>query len=101
MISYGKQSIDKLDIESVIKVLKSDWLTQGPAVEVFEKAIEIYFGANHACAVSSGTGALHLAGLALQWEPGDIVITTPITFLATASCIVYSGATPEFVDIIP
>ena len=60
-----------------------------------------YFGSNHACAVANGTAALHLTGLALEWQPGDIVITSPITFLATANCIVYAGATPDFVDIDP
>ena len=101
MISYGKQSIDKSDINSVVQVLKSDWLTQGPSVEEFEKSLKYFFGAKHVCAVSSGTAALHLTGLTLKWQPGDIVITTPITFLATANCIVYSGATPDFVDVNP
>jgi len=101
MISYGKQSIDKSDIDAVVKVLKCNWLTQGPAVETFENALKNYFGANHACAVSNGTAALHLTGLALGWQPDDIVITSPITFLATANCIVYAGAIPDFVDIDP
>jgi UDP-4-amino-4,6-dideoxy-N-acetyl-beta-L-altrosamine transaminase len=101
MISYGKQSLDQSDIDAVVKVLKGDWLTQGPAVEIFENDLKNYFGANHACAVSNGTAALHLTGLALGWQPGDIVITTPITFLATANCILYAGATPDFVDIDP
>jgi len=101
MISYGKQSIHQSDIDAVIKVLKGDWLTQGPAVEKFEKDLQNYFGAKNVCAVSNGTAALHLAGLALEWRPGDIVITTPLTFLATANCIVYAGATPDFVDIDP
>ena len=101
MISYGKQSIDQADIDSVVEILKGDWLTQGPAVEIFESDLKNYFGANHACAVANGTAALHLAGLALGWQPGDIVITTPLTFLATANCIVYAGATPDFVDIDP
>ncbi len=101
MISYGKQTIDQADIDSVVEILKGDWLTQGPAVEIFESDLKNYFGANHACAVANGTGALHLAGLALGWQPDDIVITSPITFLATANCIVYTGATPDFVDIDP
>ena len=101
MISYGKQSIDESDIASVLEVLSGDWLTQGPAVEAFEDDIQDYFGARHACAVANGTAALHLVGLALDWRPGDIVITTPITFLATANCIAYAGATPDFVDIDP
>ena len=101
MISYGKQSIDQADIDSVVEILKGDWLTQGPAVEIFESDLKNYFGANHACAVANGTAALHLTGLALGWRAEDIVITSPITFLATANCIVYAGATPDFVDIDP
>jgi len=101
MISYGKQSIDQVDIDSIVKILKGDWLTQGPAVGKFEQDLQNYFGAKYVCALSNGTAALHLAGLALGWQPGDIVITTPITFLATANCIVYAGATPDFVDIDP
>ena len=101
MISYGKQSIDQTDIDAVVKILKGDWLTQGPAVQTFENDLQNYFGAQHACALSNGTAALHLTGLALGWQPGDIVITSPITFLATANCIVYAGATPDFVDIDP
>ena len=101
MISYGKQNIDKDDIAAVVDTLKSNWLTQGPAVVIFENDLKSYFGAQHACAVSNGTGALHLVGLALGWQPGDIVITTPITFLATANCITYVGATLDFVDIDP
>jgi len=99
MISYGKQTIDKDDIAAVVDVLKGNWLTQGPAVEIFENDLKSYFGAQHACAVSNGTAALHLAGLALGWQPGDTIITSPLTFLATANCIVYTGATPDFVDI--
>ena len=101
MISYGKPFIDQSDIDAVVKVLKGDWLTQGPAVESFENDLKNYFGARHACAVANGTAALHLTGLALEWEPDDIVITSPITFLATANCIVYVGATPDFADIDP
>ena len=101
MISYGKQSIDQADIDAVVEVLKNDWLTQGPTVQSFENDLQNYFGAKHTCVVSNGTAALHLAGLALGWEPGDIVLTTPLTFLATANSIVYAGATPDFVDIDP
>tara|TARA_B100000575_G_C23097768_1_gene633225 strand:+ start:65 stop:1237 length:1173 start_codon:yes stop_codon:yes gene_type:complete len=100
-ISYGKQTIDQSDIDAVVKVLKGDWLTQGPAVENFEIDLKTYFGAYHSCAVSNGTAALHLAGLALGWKPGDTVITSPITFLATANAIIYNGATIDFVDINP
>ena len=101
MISYGKQSIDQSDIDAVVEILKGDWLTQGPAVKNFEDELINYFGSNHACAISNGTAALHLTGLALGWQAGDIVLTSPITFLATANCIVYAGATPDFVDIDP
>lgn len=101
MISYGKQAIDQSDIDAVVEVLKGDWLTQGPAVNTFEDDLKSYFGAKYCCAVSNGTAALHLTGLALGWQPGDIVLTAPITFLATANCIVYAGATPDFVDIDP
>ena len=99
MINYGRQFLDKKDIVSVSKVLSSDWLTQGPNVEKFENALKKKFGTNYCCVVANGTAALHLAGLSLGWKPGDIIITTPITFLATANCIVYTGATPNFVDI--
>ena len=101
MISYGKQSIDQSDIDAIVKVLKGDWLTQGPAIKTFENDIKDYFGSNYACAVANGTAALHLTGLALGWQKGDTIITTPITFLATANCIVYAGAIPDFVDINP
>ena len=101
MISYGKQSIDQTDIDSVVQVLKGDWLTQGPAIKTFENDLKDYFGSNYACAVANGTAALHLTGLALGWQKSDIVITSPITFLATVNCIVYAGATPDFVDIDP
>mgnify|MGYP006105120209 CR=1 FL=1 len=99
MISYGKQSIDKSDIKAVVDTLKSHWLTQGPKCEVFEEDLKNYFGASYACAVSNGTAALHLAGLALNWKKGDIVLTTPMSFLATSNCIIYTGAKPDFVDI--
>jgi UDP-4-amino-4,6-dideoxy-N-acetyl-beta-L-altrosamine transaminase len=101
MISYGKQSIDQSDIDTVIDILRGDWLTQGPSVEIFENDLKAYFGADYSCVVSSGTSALHLSGLALDWNPGDVIITSPITFLASVNCIVYAGATPDFVDIDP
>ena len=99
MISYGKQSIDQSDIDAVINVLKSDWLTQGPVVEIFENRLGKYFNAKHVCAVSNGTAALHLCAIALGWKKGDIVITSPMSFVASANCISYVGATPDFVDI--
>ena len=99
MINYGKQSIDRKDISEVLKVLKSDWLTQGPQVNKFELALKKYFGAKYCSVVSNGTAALHLTGLALGWKKGDVVLTSPISFLASSNCILYSGATPDFVDI--
>ena len=101
MISYGKHSIAQDDIDAVIEVLNGDWLTQGPAVEVFENNLKKYFGAKYVSAVSNGTAALHLAGLTLEWSPKDIIITTPLTFLATANSILYNNSTPDFVDIDP
>lgn len=101
MISYGKQSIDQADIEAVIDVMQGDWLTQGPTVEKFENELKSFLGASSGCAVANGTAALHLTGMALGWQPDDIVITSPITFLATANCIVYTGAKPDFADIHP
>ena len=74
MISYGKQSIDQSDIDAVVSVLESDWLTQGPAVEQFEKDLKNRFGSDHACVVTNGTAALKLTGLALRWEKGDILL---------------------------
>ena len=97
--SYGRHSIGEDDIEAVTGTLKGDWLTQGPKVQEFEKALGVKFGSKRATVVCNGTAALHLCGLALGWQRGDIVITSPITFLATANCIVYAGATPDFVDI--
>lgn len=99
MISYGKQTVDQQDIDAVVNVLRSDWLTQGPAVKTFESDLRKYFGAKYASSVSNGTAALHLTGIALGWKPGDIIITVPITFLASANSIIFSGATPDFVDI--
>ena len=96
---YGKQSIDDEDIQAIIDVLKSDWLTQGPKINEFESALCEKFGANYSSVVSSGTASLHLIALSLKWKPGDIVITSPITFAACANCILYAGATPDFIDI--
>ena len=81
--SYGKQFIDQDDINAVVETLQSDFLTQGPKVEGFQNALKAKLGADYCCAVSNGTAALHLAALALGWKPGDIIITSPITFLAT------------------
>lgn len=101
MISYAKHSLDQDDIDAVINALKGDWLTQGPACEKFENDLNSYFGSKYSCAVSNGTAALHLVGLALDWQEEDIIITSPNTFLSTVNSIVFSGATPDFVDIEP
>jgi UDP-4-amino-4,6-dideoxy-N-acetyl-beta-L-altrosamine transaminase len=100
-LSYGKQSIDEDDINAVVEVLRSDWLTQGPNVAAFENALSQKLNAGFTSAVTNGTAGLHLIALALGWQKGDIIITTPITFLASANCIAYVGATPDFVDIDP
>jgi len=101
MIPYGKQSIDEDDIQAVVEVLRSDWLTTGRMVEKFELAVAEYVGAKCAVAVSSGTAALHAAMYSLGISPGDEVIVPPMTFVATANCIVYQGGTPVFADVDP
>jgi UDP-4-amino-4,6-dideoxy-N-acetyl-beta-L-altrosamine transaminase len=101
MIPYGHQNINQDDIDAVEKVLRSDFLTQGPAVPAFENLIENYCGVKHAIAVNSATSALHIACLALGVGPGDYVWTSPITFVASANCALYCGATIDFVDIDP
>ena len=101
MIPYGFQDIRPEDIEAVINVLKSDWLTQGPWVPRFEQAVAEYCGADYAVAVNSGTSALHIACLALGLSPGDRLWTSPNTFVASANCGLYCGATVDFVDIDP
>jgi UDP-4-amino-4,6-dideoxy-N-acetyl-beta-L-altrosamine transaminase len=101
MIPYGRQDITQGDIDAVVAVLHSDFLTQGPAVPAFEKAVTSYCGAQHAVAVNSATSALHIACLALGVGKGDIVWTTPITFVASANCALYCGASIDFVDIDP
>lgn len=101
MIPYGRQSIDVSDIEAVVDVLQSDFLTQGPCVPRFEQAVAAYTGARHAVAVNSATSALHIACLALDVGPGDLVWTSPITFVASANCARYCGADVDFVDIDP
>lgn len=99
MIPYGRQDISEADIQAVVDVLRSDYLTQGPAVPAFEKCIADYCGTQHAVAVNSATSALHIACLALGVGPGDVVWTTPITFVASANCALYCGAQVDFVDI--
>ena len=100
-IPYGRQDINQTDIDAVVDVLQSDFLTQGPVVPAFEKAIGGYCGAQHAVAVNSATSALHIACLALGVGKGDVVWTSPITFVASANCALYCGATVDFVDIDP
>jgi len=101
MIPYGRQDISEADIQAVVDVLRSDFLTQGPAVPAFEKAVADYCGAGHAVTVNSATSALHIACLALGVGKGDIVWTSPITFVASANCALYCGADVDFVDIDP
>ena len=98
-IPYGHQSIDRKDINEVVRVLKSNWLTQGPKIKEFENALCEYAGAKYAVAVSSGTAALHIACLAAGIKKGDEVITSPITFVASANCVLYCGGKPAFADI--
>ncbi|QMW14234.1 UDP-4-amino-4,6-dideoxy-N-acetyl-beta-L-altrosamine transaminase [Pseudoalteromonas sp. MT33b] len=101
MIPYGKQSITAEDINAVVEVLKSDFLTQGPQVPAFEKSLMDATGAHYALAVNSATSALHIACLALELGQGDVLWTTPVTFVASANCGLYCGATVDFVDIDP
>ena len=101
MIPYGRQDISAEDIESVVAVLRSDWLTQGPAVPAFETDLAALVGVPHAIAVNSATSALHIACLALGLGPGDWLWTSPITFVASANCGRYCGASVDFVDIDP
>lgn len=98
-IPYGKQEITQHDIDAVVDVLKSDYLTQGPKIAEFEEAFAQYIGSKYAVAVANGTAALHLSVLALGLKSGDRVITTPITFAASANCVLYAGGEVDFVDI--
>lgn len=100
-IPYGRQSIDEEDIQAVVDVLRSDYLTTGPKVAEFEQVVADYVGAKYAVAVSNGTAALHIACLAAGIKEGDEVITSPITFAASANCVLYCGGTPVFADIKP
>lgn len=101
MIPYGRQDIIQADIDAVVEVLKSDFLTQGPMVPRFEKAVAAHVGSRHALAVNSATSALHIACLALGLGPGDWLWTSPVTFVASANCGLYCGARVDFVDIDP
>ena len=101
MIPYGRQDISEEDIQTVVEVLKSDFLTQGPMVPKFEDSVARYCGTKYAFAVNSATSALHIACMALNVKKGDIVWTSPITFVASANCALYCGAEVDFVDIDP
>ena len=101
MIPYGRQSIDDDDIAAVVKVLKGDRLTRGPYVDEFEEALAERVGARFAVAFANGTAALHAAAAAAELDAGDVVVTSPLSFAASANCIRYVGATPGFVDIDP
>ena len=99
MIPYGKQSIDEDDIAAVIEVLKSDYITTGPKIHEFERAVAEYTGAEYAVAIANGTAALHAACFAAGIGEGDEVITSPLTFAASANCVLYCGGTPVFADV--
>jgi perosamine synthetase len=99
LLPYGRQSVDEEDVRAVVEVLKSDWLTTGPKVAEFEEAFAEWVGARYAVSVSSGTAALHAAAFAAGLGEGDEAIVPPMTFCATANCILYQGATPVFADV--
>jgi UDP-4-amino-4,6-dideoxy-N-acetyl-beta-L-altrosamine transaminase len=101
MLPYGRQSITEADIQAVVEVLRSDWLTTGPKVAEFEEAFADYVGARYAVSFSSGTAALHGAAFVAGLQPGDEAITTPLTFVATANALLYVGARPVFADVDP
>lgn len=101
MIPYGKQTIEQDDIQAVVDVLQSDFLTTGPKIAEFEQTVADYVGAKYAVAISNGTSALHAACFAAGIGPGDEVITTPLTFAASANCVLYCGGTPVFADVDP
>ena len=99
MINYGRQYIDNTDIKEVTKVLKSDYLTQGPLVKKFEKELSKKFKSKYASVVSNGSAALFLIGKILKWKKGDLVAVPPITFISSVNSIEHCGASPLFVDI--
>src|ERR1019366_5050572 len=101
LLPYGRQSIGEDDIQAVADVLRSHWLTTGPKVAEFEERFAAWVGARHAVSFSSGTAALHGAAFAAGLGPGDEAITTPMTFCATANCVLYQGAIPVFADVSP
>ena len=99
MIPYSRQLIDRKDIQSVIKVLKSDFLTQGPTVEKFEENLKKFCRSKFATSVNSATSALHISCLALGLKKGDYLWTSPISFVASSNCALYCGAKVDFIDI--
>ena len=99
LLPYGRQALDESDVAAVVEVLRSDWITTGPAIGQFEEAIAGFVGARHAVSFSSGTAALHAAVFAAGLGAGDEAITTPLTFCATANAVLYQGATPVFADV--
>jgi perosamine synthetase len=99
LLPYGRQSVDEDDIQAVVETLRSDWLTTGPKVDEFEAAFAAWVGAKYAISFSSGTAALHAAAFAAGLQPGDEAITSPLTFAATANCVLYQGARPVFADV--
>jgi len=99
LLPYGRQSVEETDIQAIVEVLRSDWLTTGPKVGEFEEAFASRVGATHAVSFSSGTAALHAAAFAAELKAGDEAVTTPVTFAATANCVLYQGATPVFADV--
>lgn len=101
MIPYARQFIDEEDIQAVVDVLKGDYLTTGPKIREFEEMVCQYTGAKYAVSISSGTAALHAACQSIGIGPGDEVITTPLTFAASANCVLYCGGTPVFADVDP
>lgn len=101
LLPYGRQNLGEDDIQAVVDVLRSDWLTTGPKIAQFEEALAAWVGAKYAVAFSSGTAALHGAAFAAGLKPGDEAITSPLTFVATANCVVYQGARPVFADVSP
>ncbi len=100
LLPYGRQSIDECDIQAVVETLRSDWLTTGPKVAEFEEAMAAWVGTKHAVSFASGTAALHAAAFAAGLRPGDQAITSPLTFAATANCVLYQGAKPVFADVL-
>ena len=101
LLPYGRQSLDQADIQAVVEVLRSDWLTTGPKVAEFEERFAAWVGANYAVSFSSGTAGLHAAAFAADLGAGEEAVTTPMTFCATANCVLYQGATPVFADVSP